>query len=45
MNNELEFVIKPLKSVIFKTQAHWPRKNIYMSERYCKLQLYAFAVI
>ena len=31
MNNELEFVIKPLKSVIFKTQAHWPRKSIYVS--------------
>ena len=31
LNNELEFVIKPLKSVIFKTQAHWPRKSIYVS--------------
>ena len=31
VNNELEFVIKPLKSVIFKTQAHWPRKSIHVS--------------
>ena len=31
MNNELEFVIKPLKSVIFKTQAQWPRVRVYVS--------------
>ena len=45
MNNELEFVIKPLKSVIFKTQAHWPRVYTCLFERYCKLQLYALSVI
>ena len=45
MNNELEFVIKPLKSVIFKTQAHWPRVYTCLFERYCKLQLYALVVI